>query len=81
MSKIRSSIQAIPLRRQNTVIFKQTLTSLSDSVDLNGSSRSISPGDKEGQYLQDYSVFETKFELLNKLGEGTDGVVYRCKNR
>jgi hypothetical protein len=81
MSRIRASIQAIPLRRQSTMLFKQTLSTLDTSSDLTSSNRSISPLEKENNNLGDYSVFEEKYEVLNKLGEGTNGVVYRCKNR
>ena len=63
------------------MLFKQTLSTLDTSSDLTSSNRSISPLEKENHHLGDYSVFEEKYELLNKLGEGTNGVVYRCKNR
>jgi serine/threonine protein kinase len=31
--------------------------------------------------LGDYQLFETKYSLLEKLGEGSNGVVRRCKKK
>lgn len=64
MSRIRSSIQAIPLRRQTNLLLEQKSVISDVSSDETNETLRQSPVEQERKNLGDYSAFEEKYELF-----------------
>jgi hypothetical protein len=86
MGKIRSSLQAMPFFKNNQLCAKSISTETSNiSPEIEEQENALdiimeSETDLLGN-LCHYQRFAKKYELCEKLGEGSNGVVYRCKKR
>ena len=83
MDRIRSSLKNVPLLHQNVDLVAKSSSSVTPLETPSFNSRlSESPDSSpEKVFVENYELFDEKYELCEKLGEGTNGVVRKCRKR
>jgi hypothetical protein len=85
LDRIRLSIKDTPVFKSYSLLNlkrleqQQLLSPIGKDSDHDSTSTIDDNKDKEG--FPNYVVFEEKYELLEKIGEGTHGVVRKCRKR
>ena len=81
MNKIRQSLKTTPLLQQNINLTRKRLSEKEPEAANNGSRQSTPDSGNQRVSLENYEIFEEKYQLLEKLGEGANGVVHKCRKR
>ena len=81
INRIKQSLKNIPIISKNTLLVQKKLHLSTDITQENTSNDSINADNEEETCiptLQHIELFEEKYELHEKIGEGSNGVVHRC---
>ena len=83
LNRIRQSLKSVTLLHQNVDLVKN-IKSSNNRVEMekfNTKSTSSQESTPEKVCVEKYELFDEKYELCEKLGEGTNGVVRKCRKR
>ena len=82
MDRIRKSMRNITVISQNQRLTQEVLLKKNQSTPENTpTSCSLSDKEEIESVVEHFELFGEKYELMEKLGEGTNGVVHKCKRR
>ena len=83
IENLKSTLKENSVFKKNFLLNEKRLSNIIESSpSLHNGSTELENGQKNFDYQEGNSAhFELKYELLEKLGEGSNGVVRKCRNK
>jgi hypothetical protein len=82
IQRIRSELRSFPLLSRNHTLVQRRISQLGESSSDSQSEFSFEPDQQQVEATFEHvELFAEKYEIIEKLGEGSNGVVHRCLKR